>query len=123
MPTRNKKRVRETFCNLKLFVGNQGNDFQILLLLPAEVSQWFLRGTIGHGASCPPSRGAAPPLSVSYEKGVFAVLSHSAVSDFLQPSVDRSLPGSSVHRDSPGENTGVGCHALSRGSSQSRDRT
>ena len=23
-----------------------------------------------------------------------------------------SLPGSSVHRDSPGKNTGVGCHAL-----------
>ena len=26
--------------------------------------------------------------------------------------VDCSLPGSSVHRDSPGKNTGVGCHAL-----------
>ena len=26
-----------------------------------------------------------------------------------------SLPGSSVHRDSPGKNTGVGCHALLQG--------
>ena len=26
--------------------------------------------------------------------------------------VDCSPPGSSVHRDSPGKNTGVGCHAL-----------
>ena len=29
--------------------------------------------------------------------------------------VDRSPPGSSVHRDSPGKNTGVGCHALLQG--------
>ena len=26
-----------------------------------------------------------------------------------------NLPGSSVHRDSPGKNTGVGCHALLQG--------
>ena len=26
-----------------------------------------------------------------------------------------SLPGTSVHRDSPGKNTGVGCHALLQG--------
>ena len=26
--------------------------------------------------------------------------------------MDHSLPGSSVHEDSPGKNTGVGCHAL-----------
>ena len=31
-------------------------------------------------------------------------------------------PGSSVHGDSPGKNTGVGCHAPSRGYSQSRDQ-
>ena len=29
--------------------------------------------------------------------------------------VDCSLPGSSVHWDSPGKNTGVGCHALLQG--------
>ena len=33
---------------------------------------------------------------------------------FLDP-VDCSLPGSSVHGDSPGNNTGVGCHALLHG--------
>ena len=33
------------------------------------------------------------------------------------------VPGSSVHEDSPGKNTGVGCHALLQGSSQPRDRT
>ena len=34
-----------------------------------------------------------------------------------------SPPGSSVHADSPGKNTGVGCMSSSRGSSQPRDRT
>ena len=29
--------------------------------------------------------------------------------------MDCSLPGSSVHEDSPGKNTGVGCHALFQG--------
>ena len=29
--------------------------------------------------------------------------------------MDCSLPGSSVHRDTPGKNTGVGCHALLQG--------
>ena len=38
--------------------------------------------------------------------------------------MDCSLPGSSAHGDSPGKNTGVGCHAPpSRGSSQPRDWT
>ena len=40
-----------------------------------------------------------------------AVLSHSVLSNSLQP-MDCSPPGTSVHRDSPGKNTGVGCHAL-----------
>ena len=33
----------------------------------------------------------------------------------LCDTMDSSLPGSSVHRDSPGKNTGVGCHALLQG--------
>ena len=43
-----------------------------------------------------------------------AVLSHSVVSNSLRPH-DCSPPGSSVHGDSPGKNTGVGCHALLQG--------
>ena len=35
------------------------------------------------------------------------------MSDFLQP--QRSQPGSSVHGDSPGESTGMGCHPLLQG--------
>ena len=37
--------------------------------------------------------------------------------------IDLSLPGSSVHRIFPSKYTGVGCHALLRGSSRPRDRT
>ena len=29
--------------------------------------------------------------------------------------MDHNLPGSSVHEDSPGKNTGIGCHALLQG--------
>ena len=41
----------------------------------------------------------------------------------LQDPMDCSPPGSSVHGDFPGNNTGVGWHALLQGSSQSRDQT
>ena len=37
--------------------------------------------------------------------------------------MDWSLPGSSVHGDSPGKNTGVGCHAFFQGIFQPRDQT
>ena len=42
------------------------------------------------------------------------VLSHSVVSESLQPH-RLPLPGSSVDGDSPGRNTRVGCHALLQG--------
>ena len=41
----------------------------------------------------------------------------------LSNPMDCSLPGSSVHGDSPGKNTRIGCHALLQGSSQPRDET
>ena len=43
------------------------------------------------------------------------VLSHSDMSDILRPPTDCSPPGSSVHGDLPGRNTGVGCHVLLQG--------
>ena len=43
-----------------------------------------------------------------------AVLSRSVVADSVTPWTV-SPPGSSVHRNSPGKNTGVGCHALFQG--------
>ena len=33
----------------------------------------------------------------------------------LHGPMDCSPPGSSIHEDSPGKNTGVGCHALLQG--------
>ena len=42
------------------------------------------------------------------------MLSCSVVSNSLDP-MDCSLPGSSVHGDSPSKNTGVGRHALLQG--------
>ena len=41
-----------------------------------------------------------------------AMLSHLVMSDSFCNPMDCSPPGSSVHADSPGKNTGVGCHAL-----------
>ena len=44
------------------------------------------------------------------------MLSCSVVSNSVTPSpMSCSPPGSSVHGDSPGKNTGVGCHALLQG--------
>ena len=48
-------------------------------------------------------------------KALCAVLNHSVMSDCLCNPVDHGPPGSSVHGDSPGKNTGVGCHALLQG--------
>ena len=50
-------------------------------------------------------------LGIKLPFAVLAVFSHSAafVSDSLK------LHGTSVHGDSPGKNTGVGCHALLQG--------
>ena len=49
---------------------------------------------------------------------LFAVLSCSVVSAL--PFMDCSPPGSSVHVDSPGKNTGVGHHALLQGNLSNR---
>ena len=52
-------------------------------------------------------------------KSINPLLSRSVMFD--SDPMDCSPPGSSVHGDSPGKNTGVGCHAFFQGSSQPRD--
>ena len=47
-------------------------------------------------------------LVIILPKTVFVIQSHPTLCGHR----DRSPPGSSVHGDSPGKNTGVGCHAL-----------
>ena len=51
--------------------------------------------------------------------GVLKSLSHVGLCDPMLC----SPPGSSVHGDSPGNSTGVGCHALFQGISKPRDQT
>ena len=66
-----------------------------------------------------------PPLTYPLQTPPSFVLlcTCSDVSHSLQP-MGCSPPGSSVHCDSPGKNTGVGCHFLLQlGSSQLRDQT
>ena len=46
---------------------------------------------------------------------VYTVCLVSQLCPTLCDPMDCSLPGSSVHEDSPGKNTGVGCHALLQG--------
>ena len=56
--------------------------------------------------------------------GVKVEISRTVVSNSSKPHGLYSPPGSSVHRDSPGKNIGMGCHALLLlGSSQPRDGT
>ena len=61
-------------------------------------------------------------LSIYYQfiKGMHACSVASVTSDSLRPH-GLQLPGSSVHGDSPGKNTGVGCHALLQGASPPRN--
>ena len=57
-----------------------------------------------------------PQSNPQWVKGVCVVLCLATQScPTLCNPMDCSLPGSSVHEDSPGKNTAVGCHALLQG--------
>ena len=49
------------------------------------------------------------------ETGAAALRPATQLCPTLRDPVDRSPPGSSVHGDFPGKNTGVGCHFLLQG--------
>ena len=66
---------------------------------------WFSRGLIGF-SHCDTLHSVSTIL--------WHCAASSVVSNSCDP-VDRRPPGSSVHRDSPGKNTGVGCHFLLQG--------
>ena len=55
--------------------------------------------------------GSIPGLGRSSGEGNSYPIQYSG----LENSMDCSPPGSSVHQDSPGKNTGVGCHTLLQG--------
>ena len=69
---------------------------------------------IGHGVAKSPTRLSDFHFPLIQEKESETV-SRSVVSDSCNR-MGCSPPGSSVHRDSPGKNTGVGCHSLLQGS-------
>ena len=50
---------------------------------------------------------------IIYTNNVYVLVAQSCPT--LCNPMDYILPGSSVHGDSPGKNTGVGCHALLQG--------
>ena len=69
------------------------------------------RGGVFHGQRCLVVLGSSLPLLYS----MCAVFLVAQSCPTLCDPMDCSLPGSSVHADSPGKNTGVGCHALLQG--------
>ena len=109
---------------------------------PAEVSQVGELGLI-HTSCCADQQ----PTSLSHSTQIHSPLRKSKATRFLALSVrkwracsqlcglvaqscptlcdpmDCSPPGSSIRRDSPGKNTGVGCRALLQGIFPTRDRT
>ena len=78
------------------------------------LSTWFFSREVRRGIGGRERERAPQQMCV--------VLSHSVKSDSSR-SHGLNSQGSSVHVDFPGKNTGVGWHALSKGSSQSRDQT
>ena len=64
-----------------------------------------------------PPRFYFSPLIDAYSVIIFSQMCHAVLCLVIQSCLtlcdpmDCSLPGSSVHGDSPGKNTGVGCHA------------
>ena len=96
----------------------------LLLCIPASPFLSLSR-TLSLGLGPPPPRRTSSQtlLSITSAETLFHVnVSPSVVSDSLQP---RGLwPARLLSPwDSPGKNTGVGCHCLLQGSSRPRDRT
>ena len=59
------------------------------------------------------SRHFSPPILLQPRYCVLCLVTQSYLT--LCDPVVRNPPGSSVHGDSPGKNTGIGCHALLQG--------
>ena len=60
--------------------------------------------------------GMSWEIGIDIYANIYAVLCLVSLSCLtLCDPVDCSPPGSSVHGDAPGKNTGVGCHALLQG--------
>ena len=90
---------------------NPGNQTEAALAPAGQDPLWTLWGL------CPES-GRGPALLTLGRKYLCVVCAYCLVSQSgptLCDPMDCSPPGSSVHGDSPGKNTGVGCHAFLQG--------
>ena len=68
---------------------------------------------VDHLESCHPVGFFSSKDTIKYNMIRFVLVSLVAqLCPSLWDPIDCSPPGSSVHRDSPGKNTGVGCHAF-----------
>jgi len=99
-----KKRIVSTWW--KTWVGNESHGEHWFNVVSCKMAFGHSRFSLLAGLNL--------PFQCSSFLTLCAVLSHSVVSNSLRPH-DCSPPGSSVHGDSPGKNTGVGCHALLQG--------
>ena len=85
---------------------------QLHLGVPACSQSLILMAPSGLGA---PASGAGEPSVLGALKMVCVCVCTCLAAQSCQTlcnSMDSSSPGSSVHGDSPGKNTGVGCHGL-----------
>ena len=96
--------------------GNQlETEHHLMLSLPSFDAQGSLPNSL-FPCSSPilPTSSRCPsisPVSKGLDRLCLAAQSCPTLCDLM----DCGLPGSSVHRDSPGKNNGVGCHALLQG--------
>ena len=67
-----------------------------------------------HRHTVPKKQGPNLDVQTQAQRPTHIQHTHAYVLSLCDP-MDCSLPGSSVHGDSPGKNTGVGCHALLHG--------
>ena len=71
--------------------------------LPLRDSEMTMTGSL-------PSGSLWSSVSIGTLRGLLHARAHQSCLTLCKP-----MPGSSVHGDSPGKNTGVGCHALLQG--------
>ena len=90
-------------------------EVDVFLEFPCFLHDTMNVGNLGSSSSAfsQPSLYICKLVHILLRPVLCAVLSHPVVS--LCNPMDCSPPASSVHRDSPGKNTGVSCHALLQG--------
>ena len=95
-----------TYCLLSL-QGMRRRQGEVVLTVPEGAP-----GAVHCWGAGVEAAWSTPDLSDSFPPGL-CLVAQSCLT--LCGPMDCSLPGSSVHGDSPGKNTGVDCHALLQG--------